>query len=160
MSTLENNTAELEEILATVNELPDGRIMNLVESADYPGCFYRTVGGVQEWLNPPLIVDVEYRTTEKWGGKPVYVQAINTGTGLSYGVKRVTHGIQSIDRVIRVIGTEDNGLSSPHEIRFYSENDYVELIDLAVNATTLFITFYNKTTVSTNLVIAIWYIKL
>ena len=44
------------------------------ESTDYPGCYYRTVDGVVEWLNPPLIVGVEYRTTERWNGSPVYAQ--------------------------------------------------------------------------------------
>jgi len=27
-----------------------------------------------EWVNPPLTVDTEYRTTERYNGKPVYVQ--------------------------------------------------------------------------------------
>lgn len=40
---------------------------------DGNGCFYRMVGGVKEWLNPPMEDDVKYRTTERYNGKPVYV---------------------------------------------------------------------------------------
>lgn len=54
--------------------------MGGVESADYPGCFYRTVNGVVEWFNPPLVVGVEYRTTERYLGKPVYVMAVDFGS--------------------------------------------------------------------------------
>lgn len=43
-----------------------------VESKDYPGCYYRTVDGEDEWINPPMLHNTEYRTTERVGGKPVY----------------------------------------------------------------------------------------
>ena len=32
-----------------------------------------------EWVNPPMIPGVEYRTTERWNGKAVYVQMLNFG---------------------------------------------------------------------------------
>lgn len=44
----------------------------LMESADYPGCYYRMVDGVKEWLNPPCTVGVRYRTTERYQGDVVY----------------------------------------------------------------------------------------
>ena len=50
------------------------------ESETYPDCFYRTVGEEIEWLNPPMLVALEYRTTERYNGKPVYVKRINFGT--------------------------------------------------------------------------------
>lgn len=50
-----------------------------VESAAYPGCYYREVNGVVEWLNPPMQLGVEYRTTERYDGKPVYVLCVNLG---------------------------------------------------------------------------------
>ena len=66
-----------------------------VESADYPGCYYRTVGVETEWLNPPMVTGTEYRTTERFDGKPVYVKCINlqgklpeAGSG-----KHISHGI-------------------------------------------------------------------
>ena len=47
-----------------------------LESKDYPGCYYRTVDGETEWINPPMNGDVEYRTTERFQGKPVYIKQI------------------------------------------------------------------------------------
>lgn len=32
-----------------------------------------------EWVNPPMIVGVEYRTTERWQGKPVYYKVVDFG---------------------------------------------------------------------------------
>lgn len=37
------------------------------------------VWGEWEWVNPPMELGVEYRTTERYLGKPVYVKAINFG---------------------------------------------------------------------------------
>lgn len=47
-----------------------------VESTEYPGCYYRTVDGETEWINPPMNSDVEYRTTERFHGQPVYTKQI------------------------------------------------------------------------------------
>ena len=32
-----------------------------------------------EWVNPPMFLGVEYRTTERYNGKPVYVKAVDFG---------------------------------------------------------------------------------
>jgi hypothetical protein len=37
------------------------------------------VWGAWEYLNPPMVPGVEYRTTERWNGKPVYIKAVNLG---------------------------------------------------------------------------------
>lgn len=61
-----------------------------VESPDYPGCYYRAVNGVMEWINPPFIVGVEYRTVERYREKPVYQKLVNFGTFPNTGTKSVT----------------------------------------------------------------------
>ena len=38
------------------------------------GCLYRMVDGQREWLTPPLLENTEYRTAERWKGKPVYTK--------------------------------------------------------------------------------------
>ena len=38
------------------------------------GCEYRIIDGETEWYNPPMMEGVEYRTTERYNGKPVYVK--------------------------------------------------------------------------------------
>ena len=43
-----------------------------IASLDHPGCYYRLVGGEQEWINPPMIPGVVYRTAERYNGKAVY----------------------------------------------------------------------------------------
>ncbi len=45
-------------------------------SDDYPGCYYRMVDGEIEWINPPMMRGVEYRTCERFLGVPVYVKTV------------------------------------------------------------------------------------
>ena len=51
-----------------------------IEDAIYRGCYYRMVDGVKEWINPPMEMDVEYRTSERHNGKVVYAQLVGMGT--------------------------------------------------------------------------------
>ena len=54
--------------------------IDFFESTDYPGCIYRKLSdGTVEWVNPPMIQDVEYRTIERYFGKPVYKVALESG---------------------------------------------------------------------------------
>lgn len=64
-----------------------------VESAEHPGCYYRTVDGEIEWLNPPIEVGVEYRTTERCWGKVVYVKLFDCGAATNG--KYVVHGLSN-----------------------------------------------------------------
>lgn len=43
-------------------------------SAGSTGCYYRMVDGEKEYINPPMRVNNEYRTTERFLGKPVYTK--------------------------------------------------------------------------------------
>lgn len=45
-----------------------------------------------EWVNPPMVVGTEYRTTERYLGKPVYVKLIDFGAGANNAEKSVEHG--------------------------------------------------------------------
>lgn len=47
-----------------------------VESSDHPGCYYRMVAGEMEWINPPVLFQKEYRTTERFMGRPVYTKLL------------------------------------------------------------------------------------
>lgn len=49
-----------------------------------------------EWVNPPMQLGVEYRTTERYLGKPVYVKVVDCGKFPAPGTsKLVTHGISN-----------------------------------------------------------------
>lgn len=50
-----------------------------IESEDHPGCFYRMVDSELEWINPPLVPGVEYRTIERYGENTVYALRIDAG---------------------------------------------------------------------------------
>lgn len=82
--------------------------MQGINSADHPGCYYLLNGSNVEWINPPLAAGLEYRTTERYLGKPVYVKAVNFGAGPNASTKTVAHGVTSIDKAIRVWGNIDN----------------------------------------------------
>lgn len=58
------------------------------ESADYPGCYYHTVDGETEWLNPPVNGGVEYRTVARHLNMPVYTRRITIGSVV--GVNNIT----------------------------------------------------------------------
>lgn len=64
-----------------------------VESSEHPGCYFRTANGVTEWVNPPAMLGIEYRTTERWNGKPVYVTAMDLGILPTSGDKDVYYPV-------------------------------------------------------------------
>lgn len=43
-----------------------------------------------EWVNPPMQLGIEYRTTEQYLGKPVYTQIINCGSMPDIGSEKTT----------------------------------------------------------------------
>ena len=71
---LTGQPAQVDQLDHTAQEIDDGIGF---ESTEYPGCYYRMVSGVVEWVNPPILPGVEYRTTERYQGKPVYVKLVN-----------------------------------------------------------------------------------
>lgn len=46
-----------------------------------------------EYINPPMYLNKDYRTTERWGGKPVYVKRISFGALPASGSSNVPTGI-------------------------------------------------------------------
>lgn len=73
-----------------------GQDLNAGESAEHPGCYYRIVNGETEWLNPPMLLGVEYRTTERWNGDPVYTKAIDIGSLPNKEEKITHHSIENL----------------------------------------------------------------
>lgn len=51
-------------------------LLPAIEDTDYPGCYYRMVDGIKEWINPPNIAGVEYRLTERYSGMPMYTKRL------------------------------------------------------------------------------------
>lgn len=88
----------------------DGRYATLTGvgySGDYfVRCKFNGTWMPLEYVNPPMVLGVEYRTTERYLGKPVYVKAVNFGVMPSNSVKSVSHGIANMDVCFMVYGHE------------------------------------------------------
>ena len=67
--------------------------------------------GEWEWVNPPMIAGVEYRTTERWKGKTVYIRWINMGNLASEGQKSAGINI-SASEIVDYHAIIDNGKSA------------------------------------------------
>lgn len=58
-----------------------------------------------EYVNPPMQLGVEYRTTERYNGNPVYAKAVNIGKLFSsYDSKEVDHGVSDMEACIECKG--------------------------------------------------------
>lgn len=64
-----------------------------------------------EWVNPPMELGVEYRTTERYKGKPVYVKLVNFGALPNTTTKRVDPNITNFSELVdmRVIIAVSDG---------------------------------------------------
>lgn len=63
------------------------------------------VWGEWEWVNPPMQLGVEYRTTERYLGKPVYVKVVDCGSCPADGYKDVVYAVAYTVTPIRCEGT-------------------------------------------------------
>lgn len=77
------------------------------------------IWGPLEWVNPPLYEGQEYRTTERFRGKPVYTMAINTkAIGLGV-VDDYPHGIANVDDIWVCGGSFIENGSNKYSIPFF-----------------------------------------
>lgn len=74
-----------------------------IESTDNRGCYYRIVDSYTEWINPPMVIGVEYRTTERFLGKPVYTKMVDCGG--AEDEKTTAHNVPAGCSIIRFVGT-------------------------------------------------------
>lgn len=74
----------------------------------------KTLDGVfspWEWVNPPLEPDTEYRTIERYAGKPVYIRLVSCGAFPSAGTAKTISIAESgvIQTVLSAIGHTSDG---------------------------------------------------
>ena len=69
---------------------------------------------VWEYINPPMQLGVEYRTTERYLGKPVYVICTPMGACAASSEKVASVGLSNVGYIIDCIGTADNIFALPH----------------------------------------------
>ncbi len=104
-----------------------------------------------EWVNPPMQLGVEYRTTERYLGKPVYVKVVDCGNLPASGLKNIAHGIANC-KPIHIYGEMSNGNTLPYAVgtNYYISADggYIQIYvtgDLS-NQTAKATIKYTKTT--------------
>lgn len=68
-----------------------------------------------EWIDPPMELTAEYRTTERYLGKPVYVKVVDCGNLPASGLKNIAHGIANC-KPIYVYGEMSNGNTLPYAV--------------------------------------------
>lgn len=67
-----------------------------------------------EWLNPPMKLGVEYRTTERYMGKPVYVKLVDFGALPNATTKSVKFSIGNNNQLLECKGFISGGSVLPY----------------------------------------------
>ena len=119
--------------------------------------------GEWEWVNPWLDAGVEYRTTERYMGKPVYVMCANVGDAVvgTSGYKSFETSARNVEKIVRVTA-EANGYSLPMIIGSQSSSVFAPSISATPigNVVKVMIgcTGHAEVTV-TNIQATVWYTK-
>ena len=93
-----------------------------------------------EYVNPPMVPGVEYRTTERWNGEPVYTMAINFGALPNNGSRTVESIINADAEDIRIDGVVTSGGSCRplwtliHDVSAYANHTSKGFVTLETNA--------------------------
>ena len=93
------NYAVLSNIGSADTALCGWRMIRLKKSSSEPSAWQPF-----EWEHPPMQLGVEYRTVERYDGKPVYVKAVNFGIVSNNDTKFVEHGISNFESCIECAG--------------------------------------------------------
>lgn len=108
--------------------------------------------GAWEYVNPPMVVGVEYRTIERnFSGAPVYKKRISLGTLPNATTKTVSLGISGVTGVLQVRAMTSTGTLIP-----YRSGDSIGTI--TANKTSI-VVYYNYNASSATAEAEIWYTK-
>lgn len=87
-----------------------------------------------EWITPPMVLGVEYRTAEKHNGKPVYTKLVDCGAMPNNTAKTISYSDDVNVRPISVTGTWSNGtITMPGESGTSSFPVQLQSISLSSN---------------------------
>lgn len=95
-----------------------------VESEEYPGCFYRVLNGVECWINPPMVVNTEYRTDKRLNGKPVYIWYTESNFVFSDGPNTIAKNIAPIGaEIVEIHGMLVNKTTGDRQVLPFFADD-------------------------------------
>ena len=83
------------------------KALRAIESSEYHGCYYRMVDGEIEWINPPMNVGIEYRTTKRFKSNPVFMQVIDFGSLPNNSEKIINIGVAA-NQIVDIRGIIDD----------------------------------------------------
>ena len=131
-------------------------VQNIIQTTGGQELIRRSTDGgatwVEEWINPPLNLGEEYRTTKRYQGKPVYMKAIECGDAPKSSGKSVSHGISNC-RAINCYGTTSAGLSLPYHASTGNYHIYVSGHSTAISI------YSNYDNTATGLIVVMEYYK-
>lgn len=71
--------------------------------------YFTTATGEKEWYSPPMEMGVEYRTTERHNGKPVYAKLVDYGAFPNTGNKNVLYATTGECTIVSLHGQLSDG---------------------------------------------------
>lgn len=80
-----------------------------------------------EWINPPTLLGVEYRTVERYNGKPVYVKAINFGALPNNANKSVEHGVEDMGICFELFGNSSQNSAPSIGVNLIGDSRVTEI---------------------------------
>lgn len=84
--------------------------------------------GEWEWVNPPMDIGVEYRTTERWNGKTVYTRIVDCGYLPASSKKKVSWDTTGQCCPIRCSGEAMvSPTQDPKSIPYYNEGNSIQV---------------------------------
>mgnify|MGYP004523409607 CR=1 FL=1 len=93
-----------------------------------------------EYVNPPMTLGVEYRTTERYLGKPVYVKTVDTGALPNATYKEISASFPNANRFLSIYGSayRDNAHLIPLPCLRYGLDAYStdHAVQVTINTTT------------------------
>lgn len=89
------------------------------------------VWGKWEWENPPMQPSQEYRTTERYEGKPVYAKLLYFGSLPNATYRTVKPGITNCELIIHCAVATSNGILLPYLDKAASQQNYQMYVRVA-----------------------------
>lgn len=92
-----------------------------------------------EWVNPPMVVGVEYRTTERSDGDPVYAKRVSytnsaeIGNASGVAMVDIPHSISGFGKLVRIVG---RNYTSNYPLPYIGSTGGITVVN-AVNTTNI-----------------------
>lgn len=109
-----------------------------------------------EWVNPPMALGVEYRTTERWQGKPAYTKLVDCG---AIANDKIVDIMSEQVTVHRYSGLFNDNTPTPALSAYLAPTVYYELAIYKIHNGVQVRIFCGQESVGQNLKLQLWYTK-